>query len=131
MREGTSRGATAGRVTGIDHVQLAMPAGQEERARGFYQGLLGMMEIPKPAHVAARGGCWFAGGAARVHLGIESDFRPALKAHPGLLVDDLAALIAALEAAGYPTLEDQPLEGYWRTYVSDPFGNRLELMQAL
>lgn len=118
-------------IVGIDHVQLAMPAGRESAARDFYEGLLGLRETAKPANLAARGGCWFEGRGVRVHLGVERDFAPARKAHPAFLVDDLAALAAALDRAGFRTTTDEPLEGYERRYVSDPFGNRIELMQRL
>ena len=117
------------RVYGLDHVQLAMPRGAEEQARAFYAGVLGLTEMPKPPHLALRGGVWFAGGTARLHLGVEEDFRPARKAHPGLLVEGLAGLVARCEAAGHTPSRDQPLEGYDRVYVADPFGNRLELME--
>src|ERR1700742_3629847 len=86
-------------ITGLDHVQLAMPRGREEAARSFYAGLLGMTELPKPAALAVRGGCWFASGTAVLHLGVEEPFTPARKAHPALLVDDLEALGAALAPA--------------------------------
>ena len=78
---------------GIDHVQLAMPAGQEDVARRFYTGVLGIPEVPKPPVLAARGGCWFEAGAVRVHLGVEDDFRPARKAHPALVVADLRSFV--------------------------------------
>lgn len=117
------------RVVSIDHVQLAMPAGGEDAARRFYAGVLGIPETPKPANLAKRGGCWFEHGALKIHLGVEADFHPAKKAHPALVVDDLAALAAALNAAGFATRSDAPLEGYDRLYVDDPFGNRIELMQ--
>lgn len=118
------------RVTGIEHVQLAMPPGEEQVARGFYSGLLGLPETPKPPHLAARGGCWFEAPGVKVHLGVEPDFRAAKKAHPALLVDDLAGMVAVLEAAGLAVTPDDPVEGRDRCYVSDPFGNRIELMQA-
>jgi catechol 2,3-dioxygenase-like lactoylglutathione lyase family enzyme len=119
------------RIHGLDHVQLAMPRGEEDQARAFYMGVLGMTELPKPPHLAVRGGVWFSGGAAHVHLGVENDFRPAKKAHPALLVEGLAELIARCEAAGHPPTTDEPLEGYDRVYVADPFGNRVELMEPL
>lgn len=119
------------RVYGLDHVQLAMPAGQEARAREFYSGLLGLAEVPKPAHLAKRGGVWFEGEALRVHLGVEADFRPARKAHPAFLVENLEAISRHLERAGVPVVTDEPLEGYHRVYVSDPFGNRLELLEPV
>lgn len=118
-------------ILSLDHVQLAMPPSREEEARAFYAGLLGIPEAPKPANLARRGGCWFQQGALKVHLGVEAEFRPARKAHPAFLVDDLAALAAALAAAGHPARNDEPLEGYERAYVDDPFGNRIELMQRL
>jgi len=116
-------------IHGLDHVQLAMPAGQEDAARAFYAGLLGLTEIPKPPNLARRGGVWFAGGTLRLHLGVEAEFRPARKAHPAFLVQNLAALRERLEAAGVATVSDEPLEGYARFYVSDPFGNRVELLE--
>ncbi|WHA40734.1 VOC family protein [Agrobacterium larrymoorei] len=115
----------------LDHVQLAMPAGGEEKAREFYVGLLGLQEQPKPANLAQRGGCWFAAGAVRVHLGVAPDFVPATKAHPAFVVDDLSGFRKRLETAGCHVVEDEPLEGYHRFYVSDPFGNRIEMMQPL
>ena len=113
----------------LDHVQLAMPAGGEDEARAFYAGLLGVPEVPKPPHLAARGGCWFEVADVKVHLGVDGDFRPARKAHPAFLVDDLAGLLERLRAAGVPIVDDEPLEGYQRAYVDDPFGNRIELME--
>lgn len=116
-------------ILSLDHVQLAMPPGGEAQARAFYASVLGLTEVPKPAHLALRGGCWFEGGTARIHLGADQDFRPARKAHPALLVDDLRALAETLNAAGFPTRDGEPLAGYVRIDVNDPFGNRIELMQ--
>ena len=116
-------------IHGLDHVQLAMPAGQEALALTFYSGLLGLAEVPKPANLAKRGGVWFESGTLRLHLGVEADFRPAKKAHPAFLVRQLNALTRHLQAAGVAVVTDEPLEGYHRIYVSDPFGNRIELME--
>jgi len=117
------------RVTGLDHAQLAMPAGGEDRARAFYAGVLGMTEIPKPPVLAGRGGAWFRAGAAEVHLGVEADFRPARKAHPALRVDGLRALVDACVAAGHAVTPGEVLDGRARAYVHDPFGNRVELIE--
>jgi catechol 2,3-dioxygenase-like lactoylglutathione lyase family enzyme len=117
------------RIVGIDHVQLAMPRGREADARAFYGDVLGMEEIPKPANLAARGGVWFAAGDRQVHLGVEDDFRPARKAHPALRVEDHDALRSRLAEGGYAPYEDEPLPGYRRFYVADPFGNRLEFIE--
>jgi catechol 2,3-dioxygenase-like lactoylglutathione lyase family enzyme len=115
-------------IKALHHVQLAMPSGGEDQARAFYEGVLGIPEVPKPANLAKRGGCWFEQGAVRVHLGVEMDFRAARKAHPAFLVENLATLKAKIEAAGYTLRSDEPLEGYDRIYVDDPFGNRIELV---
>ena len=117
-------------VIGIEHVQLAMPPGGEAAARGFYAGLLGIPEHAKPAKLAARGGCWFEAPGVKLHLGVEADFRPARKAHPALLVADLAALIGVLSEAGCAMTQPEQVEGRARCFVDDPFGNRIELMQA-
>jgi len=116
-------------IVAIEHVQLAMPPGMEQAAREFYQGLLGIPEVPKPPKFAKRGGAWFERGALKVHLGVDPDFRPARKAHPALLVADLEALISQLRAHNVKVIDDDPLEGYLRVYVADPFGNRIELME--
>jgi catechol 2,3-dioxygenase-like lactoylglutathione lyase family enzyme len=106
-----------------------MPAGGEDAARRFYSGLLGIPEVPKPADLAKRGGVWFETDIVKVHLGVEQDFRPARKAHPGLLVADLLSLSRRLTDAGYEVINGEPLDGYEHIYVNDPFGNRLELLQ--
>ena len=113
----------------LDHVQLAMPAGGEALARAFYEGALGIPEVPKPPDLAKRGGCWFERGELKIHLGVERDFRPARKAHPALHVQDLPRLIEKLQGLGYALKEDEPLEGFHRIYVDDPFGNRIELLE--
>jgi len=117
-------------VARIDHVQLAIPVGGEERARKFYRDVLGLPEAPKPLHLVKRGGCWFERAELKIHLGVDPDFRPAQKAHPAFVVDGLNALIAILESEGYPVQPDAPLNGHRRVYVDDPFGNRIELIEA-
>lgn len=117
-------------VRRLDHVQLAMPSGGEDKARAFYGGVLGIPEKPKPAHLVKRGGVWFQSGALKVHLGVEADFRPTQKAHPAFEVEDLEKLLAACREHGYRVVEDEPLEGRERAYVYDPFGNRIELLQS-
>jgi catechol 2,3-dioxygenase-like lactoylglutathione lyase family enzyme len=112
----------------IDHVQVAMPVGGEARARAFFGALLGLVELPKPADMAARGGCWFALGDRQLHLGAERDFRPAKKAHVALAVDGLDALRARIEAAGHATHDDSVIDGRHRFFTEDPFGNRIEFM---
>jgi catechol 2,3-dioxygenase-like lactoylglutathione lyase family enzyme len=115
----------------IHHVQLACPPGSEAELRAFYHGVLGLGEIPKPAALAARGGCWFRGDGIELHLGVEEDFRPARKAHPGLLVRDLDAWAGRLRAAGHPVRPDGDFPGMRRFYSEDPLGNRLEFLEPV
>ena len=117
-------------ILGIDHVQVAAPAGCEEEARAFYGGLLGLAEVPKPDALAARGGCWFRAGAQELHVGVEEPFAPALKAHPGLVAGDLDDLAERLRDAGHDVAFDDAIPGARRFHVADPFGNRLEIRQG-
>ncbi len=113
-------------ITAIDHVQIAIPVGQEAAARAFYGELLGLTEVPKPPTLAGRGGCWFSRGSVHVHIGVEADFRAARKAHVAFRVDEVSSLNVAARAAGYEVKDDDPLDGVDRIFVFDPFGNRLE-----
>ena len=113
----------------LDHVQLAIPEGAEERCRPFYVGVLGMTEMPKPPALAGRGGLWLERGSVRIHLGVEEDFRPARKAHPALAVSDLDGLAQTLAAAGHVPSWDDAIPEIRRFYVSDPVGNRIEFME--
>ncbi len=116
-------------VIGLDHVQLAMPPGGEEKAREFYRGLLGLREVSKPDQLASRGGCWFEGPRTVVHLGVWEEFVPARKAHPAFLVSDLDKLLQKLEDTGIPIVPGESLRGVRRFYAEDPFGNRIEFIR--
>jgi catechol 2,3-dioxygenase-like lactoylglutathione lyase family enzyme len=116
-------------LTALDHVQVAMPPGEEAAARRFYRDLLGLLEVEKPPLLAKRGGAWFQGPGFQVHLGVDQDFRPARKAHPCFRVRDLNALQRALEESGVTVTPDDAIPGVRRFYADDPFGNRLEFQQ--
>ena len=131
-----SRGPAAGvryparvQIEGLDHVQLAMPPGGEADARAFYADVLGLREVPKPPPLAERGGCWFE-GPVTLHLGVEPDFRPARKAHPALTVADLTEAEAHLASHGVMLRRDESVPELVRGYLEDPFGNRIELIEA-
>ncbi|RBY94961.1 glyoxalase [Blastococcus sp. TBT05-19] len=109
---------------------VAIPPGAEDRCREFYVGLLGMLELTKPPALAARGGLWVRADTLELHLGVEQDFRPARKAHPGIRVQDLDGLAAALTGAGVEVSWDEDgFPGHRRFYAADPVGNRLEFIQ--
>lgn len=114
----------------LHHVQLAMPPGREGAARAFFTGPLAMTEVAKPPTLAARGGCWFRGGGLEVHVGVEDPFVPARKAHPGILVNHLDALARRLAEHGVSPEWDDDFPGHRRFYAADPFGNRLEFLEA-
>ncbi|MET7702541.1 VOC family protein [Streptomyces sp. NPDC005485] len=118
-------------LSAVDHVQLAAPPGSEDALRAYYADVLGMTEIPKPPVLAARGGCWFRAGPVQLHLGIEKDFLPARKAHPGLRVTDIEAYADRFAAHGAPVTWDDNLPGHRRFYSEDPVGNRLEFLEPL
>lgn len=62
---------------------------------------------------------------------MEHDFRPARKAHPGLLVHDLDTWADQLRSAGAPVLFDEDFPGMRRFCSEDPHGNRLEFLESL
>jgi len=117
-------------ITRIDHIQLAAPKGCEPAARKFYGSILGLREIEKPAPLGGRGGCWFQCGDQQIHIGVETDFRPAKKAHPAFAVNNLAKLREFLIAHGVQTVDDNSLPGTRRFFAEDPWGNRLEFLEA-
>ncbi|GGO88385.1 VOC family protein [Wenjunlia tyrosinilytica] len=116
-------------ISSLDHVQLAAPPGSEERLRAYYLDILGMAEADKPPALATRGGCWFEAGALRLHIGIEADFRPARKAHPGITVTGIEDFARRISARGATVTWDDNLPGHRRFYSEDPFGNRLEFLE--
>jgi catechol 2,3-dioxygenase-like lactoylglutathione lyase family enzyme len=119
-------------IVGLDHVQLAAPAGCETEARRFFGELLGLTEIEKPPALRERGGAWFSLGTQQLHVGVQEDFVPARKAHPALRVEQstLDALAASLDAAGFEAKWDDSIEDVRRFYVRDPWGNRIELLSV-
>jgi catechol 2,3-dioxygenase-like lactoylglutathione lyase family enzyme len=118
------------RVSGLDHIQIAAPEGCEPAARDFYGSLLGLLEVDKPEPLRSRGGCWFQCGAQQLHIGVEKDFRPAKKAHPAFAASDLNELRQALLAGGVKITDDTSLPNTHRFFAEDPWGNRLEFLEA-
>lgn len=116
-------------ITGLHHVQLAIPEGAEDRARDFYGRVLGLEEVDKPAELQSRGGCWFRSSGVEVHLGVDPDFHASAKAHPAFIVDSLEQLGARLRDAGRQVDADTQLSGFKRFHTADPFGNRLEFLE--
>ena len=118
-------------VLTLDHIQLAMPQGKEVDARSFYGGVLRLQELEKPDLLKSKGGVWFRLGAHELHLGVETPFAPAKKAHPAFRVEDLGALVKRLKDAGYSPIWDDAIPKVRRFHTHDVFGNRLEFLQHL
>ena len=118
-------------ILGLNHMQLEAPVGCEAAARAFFGDLLGLAEIEKPPNLRGRGGIWFACGAQQMHIGVVQQFEPRRKGHPALEVHDLDGWRVRLAAAGILIIEDEPLPGWRRCYIADPWGNRIELMERL
>jgi catechol 2,3-dioxygenase-like lactoylglutathione lyase family enzyme len=116
-------------ILGIEHVQVAIPVGGEARARTFYAGILGFVEVEKPVAMAKRNSIWFTAGSVSLHLGLEPDFHPAKRAHPALVVDNMDQILAACQRAAITVKPDVSFNGFRRVHLFDPFGNRLELME--
>lgn len=115
-------------MTSLHHVQVSCPVGGENAARRFYAGLLGLAEVRKPSQLAPRGGVWFRGEGYELHVGVETPFVPARKAHPAFVVEDLHTVARALAEAGYAVTWDSSFESYLRFHTADPHGNRVELL---
>ena len=119
-------------ILGIHHVQITVPPDAVAQARAFYCGVLGLAEVEKPEALRERGGFWLQAGDRQVHVGVESGVdRRASKAHVAYAVRDLAAWRQRLTAAGVQFLECVPIPGYDRVEFRDPFGNRVELIEAV
>lgn len=116
-------------ITGLHHVQLTMPTGEEAAARAFFVDVLGMTELEKPPTLARRGGAWFRSGGLELHLSVEHDFRPARKGHPGILVENVDAVAERIATTGQKVNWDEEFPGFRRFYAYDPFGNRLEFLE--
>ncbi|MGC4106411.1 MAG: hypothetical protein QM753_08655 [Thermomicrobiales bacterium] len=114
----------------IHHVQLACPTDSEAVLTAFFVDVVGFTVMEKPPVLAARGGVWFGGHGMQLHYGVDPAFRPAKKAHPGLLVENLDGWAAAIAKAGQGVVFDSDLPGFRRFYASDPVGNRLEFLES-
>jgi catechol 2,3-dioxygenase-like lactoylglutathione lyase family enzyme len=119
------------KVYAIDHIQIAIPPNREDIARIFYGEILGLRETPKPEHLVKRGGIWFQQDDLKLHLGVDPNFYPAKKAHPGLLVKDLDELVNRCKESGYVVEVGEGFDNYHQVYVTDPFGNRLEFLELI
>jgi len=117
-------------VTGLDHIQLALPAGAESRMRQFYCAHLRLVEVTKPAALQARGGFWAKAGESDIHFGVDPDFYPATKAHPAFVVKDIQQLAQQLFGAGFDVRWDRALPAVIRFFTTDPAGNRIEIIAS-
>jgi catechol 2,3-dioxygenase-like lactoylglutathione lyase family enzyme len=119
-------------IVGIHHVQITVPPDAVAQARAFYCGVLGLAEVEKPAGLRERGGFWLQAGDRQIHVGVEAGVdRRASKAHVAYAVRGLGTWRERLDVAGVQLLESVPIPGYDRVEFRDPFGNRVELIEAV
>ncbi|MEO8574255.1 MAG: VOC family protein [Pyrinomonadaceae bacterium] len=119
-------------ILALHHAQITIPKGTEDAARKFYCGLLGLTELHKPEELAGRGGFWLLVGDRQVHVGTEdTDKREGTKAHVAYLVVDIEKSRETLEGSGVKISDGIQIPGYQRFEFRDPFGNRIEFMQAI
>lgn len=117
-------------ISGLDHIAIPLPREEEDRARAFYAGVLGLVEIEKPPELKRRGGVWFSLPDGRqIHLQATAVFAPMTGPHPALRCPDLTAAAKKLFAEGCEVRWDEAWQDVRRFYVDDPFGNRLELLE--
>jgi SAM-dependent methyltransferase/catechol 2,3-dioxygenase-like lactoylglutathione lyase family enzyme len=118
-------------ILSIHHVQITIPKDTEAAARAFYCDLLGLPEIEKPDSLKNRGGFWVSIGNQAVHVGTEEGVdRARTKAHIAYQVTDLSYWRERLEAKGLHPESGIPIPGFDRFEFQDPFGNRVEMIQA-
>lgn len=119
-------------IIGLHHAQITIPQGSEEEARQFYCQLLGLPEIEKPESLRGRGGFWLQVGDRQVHIGTEDGVdRHATKAHLAYEVTGVEEWKTRFQQRGIQILDGVPIPGYTRFEIRDPFGNRMEFIQAL
>ena len=115
----------------VHHVQITIPKGAEDKAREFYCGILGLIEVPKPESLTGRGGLWMELGDTQVHVGVEDRVDSgSSKAHVAYLVDDLEHWRTKLIEHDVEIIDGIPIPSYDRFEFRDPFGNRVELLQV-
>jgi ADP-ribose pyrophosphatase YjhB (NUDIX family)/catechol 2,3-dioxygenase-like lactoylglutathione lyase family enzyme len=118
-------------IQAIHHVQITVPSDRLGEARIFYENTLGLPLAPRPADMG-RDGYWFRVFDRDLHLGIEDSVdRYKTRAHVAFKVDDVIAHEKQLKAAGITTQRPVKIDGYDRIHFRDPFGNQIELIEAL
>lgn len=116
----------------IHHVQVCVASAELDGARAFYLGVLGLREVDKSESLKDRGGFWAEVDGQQLHVSTEDGVdRTRTKAHIAWQVNALAAWRAKIEAAGCATLDSIPIPGFDRFESRDPFGNRIEFIQAV
>ena len=118
-------------ATRLNHVTIAVPAGEHEKVRAFYGGILGLEEIERPAALnAVYDLMWFRLLDILLHLDFSPPWiQPCENRHVALEIEDLGALRSYLESKGATIREAVVMPDRDRFYLLDPFGNYFELME--
>lgn len=112
----------------LQHANVVIPRGSTAEVAAFYENVLGLRRIPKPAALDPAGAWFDVDGYAQVHLS-ERDGERHPDSHFALVMEDLAATLAVLERAGAPWTEQEDVFGGRRGFTRDPAGNRIELLE--
>ena len=115
----------------LNHITVAVPAGEHDKVRAFYGDVLGLEEILRPdALNKVYDLMWFKFLDIQLHL----DFTPpwtklAENRHIALEVENLPAVRRYLEGKQATILEAVAMPDRDRFYLLDPFGNYFELLE--
>jgi len=115
----------------LNHVTIAVPAGEHDRVRAFYGGVLGLKELERPAQLrAVYDIIWFECAGIQIHIDLTPNcFVPQGNRHFAMEVRAIAEVRRHLEANGVTILEAVPIPGKVWFYALDPFGNMIEFLE--
>ena len=115
----------------LNHVTVAVPAGEEEKVRAFYGGVLGLKELPRNKALQDHYTLiWYELLDIQLHLDFSPPWvTPAENRHVALEVRNLAGVRTYLESKGATIREAVPMPDRDRFYLLDPFGNYFEFIE--
>lgn len=111
----------------------SFPVRDVELSRNFYEGVLGLVRLPRPDFGIP--GMWLRAGEGEVHLievadGDDVGTTPGscnpMARHAAFAVDDYVETVAHLKAHGLEVFETTPAVG--QCWVQDPDGHVIELL---
>ncbi len=119
-------------VVALSHVNVTVPADVETAAKYFYEMVLGLKQLPKPAGTRQNVGAWYELGGVQLHLSVEEKVTNAASdRHVCYVVADIVAAERHIRDSGISIMPDpRPIAGVKRFYVRDPGGNLIEITET-